>query len=187
MKRFVLFSLTAASLATGCAPTSEPSSASRSEKLERLSQALGNVSLAEENLSPELAAAVRNVAPACSYCSALDVHSFVIEDPSTGPVSVQDATETALTELYWGPTSYSYAGALSRATLRSQLNGYNYGSLLGDIESFVGTGETGYLTGKESWDYMTAPDYCEWGNFYALVFEGGRKVVTIEINGGNEC
>ncbi len=53
---------------------------------------MGGVSLAEENLSPELAAAVSDIAPSCRNCSS-----------------------------------------------------------------------------------------------YALVFEGGRKVVTIEVNGGNDC
>jgi hypothetical protein len=109
MKRLVLFSLTAAALATGCAPTSEPSSASRSEKLERLSQALGNVSLAEESLSPELAAAVRNVAPACRYCSVLETRqgSTSCRAPWTGSIGTRSSCAGSWGRLGHGPTLFA--------------------------------------------------------------------------------
>lgn len=78
--------------------------------------------------------------------------------------------------------SWQYGATLTRAQVRAAIGT----TLANDLERYINTGES-YTAAVYGWSRETQPDYCSTGHFYALVFNQARFVMTVEVNGGNEC
>ncbi|MBZ4419028.1 hypothetical protein [Myxococcus sp. RHSTA-1-4] len=179
MKRLLALSLFA-SLAVACAPASpmETEEATPQDQW----QLLTPVELELTNTPPELEAAAAAYLDSCWYCSYVTVRAFDVLAPQTGALPNQETAEYALLFSDFAQSPWGYEGDRTRTQLEQGLGA----ALTTAAEDFVATGEA-YDGGFHSWEYMSAPDYCDWGRFYTLVFEQGRKVVTVEIGGANEC
>ena len=75
-----------------------------------------------------------------------------------------------------------FGATLTREQVRAQIGA----TLANDIERYINTGES-YSAAVYGWSYPTAPDSCDTGHFYALVFNQARFVMTVEVNGGRDC
>ena len=142
------------------------------------------VTLSEISLSPQLASTVSTIFPQCYNCSALTVHAFNITSPSTA-VTVADAFPAAINALwayYYGP-----GPQITQATFNQRMANFNYEELPPAIRNFADPTDTTWLVGESYWYYETAPDYCDYGHLYVLVFNRTHKVVTVEVNSGHEC
>jgi hypothetical protein len=147
-------------------------------------QAQQVVELQERALSSRLASTVTTIQPQCWNCSALTVTAFDILAPS-GTVAHNDAAWAAIE--YLGAWYYDAGTAISQTTFRSRMANWNYEELPPEISTYVGTYGTSYTVSESYWGYMSAPDYCSYGHLYMLVFNQARKVITVEVNSGNEC
>ncbi|MCY1076972.1 hypothetical protein [Archangium lansingense] len=147
-------------------------------------QAQQVVQLQEKALSTRLASTVTTIQPQCWYCTALTVTAFDIVAPS-GTVSHNDAAWAAID--YLGAQQYDAGTAISQATFASRLANWNYEELPPEIRTYVGTYGTNYTVSESYWGYMSAPDYCNYGHFYMLVFNQARKVLTVEVSSEHEC
>jgi hypothetical protein len=142
------------------------------------------VTLSEVPLSQQLASTVTTITPQCYNCSSLSVHAFSITSPSTA-VTVADAFPAAIDALwayYYGP-----GPQISQATFSQRMANFNYEELPPEIRNFADPTDTTWLVGESYWYYETAPDYCDYGHLYVLVFNRTHKVVTVEINSGHDC
>ncbi|MFP2931850.1 hypothetical protein ACLESO_43090 [Pyxidicoccus sp. 3LG] len=176
MKRLMTLPLFAA-LAVACGPSAPTEEVASSQ-----GQALTPVELELTNTTPELDAAGEAFLSACWYCSYVTVRAFDVLTPQTGALPNEETADYGLLFSDNSRDPWSYTGNRTQAQLEQAL-----GAALTDAaEDFVSTGEA-YDGGFHSWQRMTAPDYCQWGKFYTLIFEQGRKVVTVEIGGENEC
>lgn len=143
-----------------------------------------SVVLEEVPLSAELASTVSTIEPQCGSCSNLEVHAFDILEPSSS-VSNEDASWAAIE--YLGLWLYGAGPAISQSTFSSRLVNWNYEELPQAIQEFADPNDTAYTVSESYWYYETAPDYCDFGYLYVLVFNQGRKVVTVEVNTGRDC
>ena len=143
------------------------------------------VDLEETALPSSLASTVQTIFPQCWNCSMLDVHTFDVTYPEEGAIDHEEAGWAAIYQLgayYYDPTS-----SISQATFDSRMANFWYEELPPAIRSSVAPGDTSWTASESWWGYMTAPDYCDYGHFYVLVFHDARKVVTVEINSGRDC
>jgi hypothetical protein len=147
------------------------------------SPALAQVDLMETALSPQLASTVTTIQPQCYYCSGLTVTAFDVD--SAGPISQEGATWAAFDWL--GIQEYPDAGEpITQAAFDSAMAGYSYEELPPAIRAYIGTYGNDYTVSVAGWEYMSAPDYYDFGRFYTLVFHQARKVVTVELHYGYE-
>ena len=175
MNRLLSLSL-CATLAVACSP------ASLEEEIVRQGQGLTSVELELTNVTAELETAAENYLSDCWYCTHVTVRAFDVLEPQSGALPNQETAEYALLFSDNSRAPWAYEGNRTQAQLEQALGT----ELTSAAEDFVATGEA-YDGGYHSWQYMTAPDYCEWGKVYTLIFEQGRKVVTVELGGANEC
>ena len=141
--------------------------------------------LEETSLPSSLASTVETIFPQCWYCTYLDVHTFDVTWPQEGEIDHEQAAWSAV--YYFGSQMYDAGSSISQATFNSRLANVNWEELPPEIRSSVAPGDTSWTASESSWWYMTAPDYCEYGYFYVLVFHDARKVVTVEMNKAHEC
>ncbi len=173
MKRLTLPSfLLSSALFVACGPSAEP--VQQPELAPTTGQSLTGLELVETALDARLAATAAQVGA--------DVHALEINAPVTGTVSPTEAGPLALELVSDSRMPWRYGATLTR----EQVRGYIGTTLANDIERYINTGES-YTASIYGWSRETQPDYCSTGRFYALVFNQARFVMTVEINGGNEC
>jgi hypothetical protein len=141
--------------------------------------AQAQVDMYEVPLSSQLASTVTTIEPQCYYCSSLTVTAFAVD--SSGPISQEDATWAAFGWL--GIQEYPDAGTpITQAAFASAMANKNYEELPPAIRSYIGVYGNDYTVSEAGWEYMSAPDYYNFGRFYTLVFHTARKVVTVEVH-----
>lgn len=173
MKRLTLPSfLLSSALFVACGPAAEPTK--QPEPTSTTEQSVTNIELVETALDAQLAATAAQVGA--------DVHALEINEPVTGTVSPADAAPLAIELVSDSRMPWQYGATLTRAQVRAQIGT----TLANDIERYINTGES-YTAVVYGWSRETQPDYCSTGHFYTLVFNQARFVMTVEVNGGNEC
>lgn len=147
--------------------------------------AAAQVELEETALPASLASTVQSIQSQCWYCHGLDVHTFDVVWPASGPINHVQAGWAAIDWL--GAWYYDPGSSISQSAFNSGMASFNYEELPPAIRSSVAPGDTAWTASESWWGYMTAPDYCDYGYFYVLVFPTARKVVTVEVLSGHEC
>ncbi|WNG40343.1 hypothetical protein F0U61_46650 [Archangium violaceum] len=140
------------------------------------------VELVQVPLSSQLSSTVSTIQPQCYYCTVLSVTAFNVR--SSGFISQNDAALAAFDWLDAQSYQHLYGDAgqtITQAQFASALKGKNYEELPGAIQSYIGAYGNDYTVSVSSWNYMSAPDYYNFGDFYTLVFHTARKVVTVEV------
>ncbi|NMO20501.1 hypothetical protein HPC49_34710 [Pyxidicoccus fallax] len=173
MKRLIVPSvLLTTALFVGCGPA--PEQPPQPDPAPATSQSLTTIELVETALDPRLAATAAQAGAA--------VYALEINEPVSGPVSPRDAALIAIDTVSEPRLPWVYGATLTRAQVRESLGT----TLVDDIERYVNTGES-YSAVVYGWSYPKAPDFCDTGHFYALIFNQARFVMTVEVNGERDC
>lgn len=182
MKRLPLLSLSlVATLGAGCSNPSPqdapPPTATAPMQVKARTQALTGVTLHEEPVAPEVAAATGGEAT---------VRAFRFEVAEGVSPSVEELVTAALEEAGSDVVNLPWQVGIERdrEETRGALKYLN--ALVPAIEAQVGTGEE-YRSGYRHWFQTTAPDICGHGDFYGLVFKEAGRVFVIEATGSAEC
>ena len=178
MKRLPLLSLSlVAALGVGCSnpPPQDPPPAPMAVK--KRTQALTGVTLHEEPVPTEVIAAAGGEAT---------VRAFRFEVVEGITPMVDELVTAALEEGGSDAVNLPWQVGIERdrEETRGALKYLN--QLVPAIEAQVGTGEQ-YRSGYRHWFQMTAPDVCDHGDFYGLVFREAGRVFVIEATGRAEC
>jgi len=143
------------------------------------------VEVEETGLPASLASTVQTIFSQCSNCSVLDVHAFDVLVPEEGSIDQDAASQAAID--YLGAWLYWSGWHLSQASFDSWMAGWNYEELPPAIRSSIAPGDTSWTVNQSWWYYPVAPDYCDYGYMFVLVFHDSRKVVTVEVVNGRDC
>jgi hypothetical protein len=173
MKRLTLPSfLLSSALFAACGPAAEP--VQPSEPAPTTEQSLTSIELVETALDAQLAATAAQAGVA--------VHALEINEPLSGAITPAQAWPLALELVSEPRLPWRFGANFTREQLRASLGT----TLANDIERYINTGET-YTAAIYGWSYPVAPDYCETGHFYVIVFNQARFVMTVERNGFQDC
>jgi len=141
------------------------------------------VDLDETALPDSLADTVAGL-PQCWNCS-VDVHTFDVTYADPESIDHETAAWSAID--YLGAWRFWAGWSLTQAQFDSTMSFWGYDALPPEIRSSVAPGDSSWTASWSYWSYPSAPDYCDMGYMYILVFHDTGKVVTVEIDTGRDC
>lgn len=147
--------------------------------------AAAQVEVEETGMPEELASTVQTIFSQCGNCSVLDVHAFDVMVPEDGPIDQDAASQAAIDSL--GAWLYWSGWSISQADFDSWMEGWNFEELPPEIRSTIAPGDTSWSVNQSWWYYPIAPDLCDYGYMFVLVFQDSRKVVTVEVVNSRDC